>query len=425
MDTLSSISLSILGLLAGGLFLYFGADGLVKGSASVAMRRGITPLVVGLTIVAFGTSSPELVVSASAAIRKNPGIAFGNVIGSNICNIALILGLAALPGPHHIIAADVDNNQKVTAADLVALRKVILGVSTEFPNNQKSWRFVNNTQAFQNPVIPFPFVEQYVYNTLTTNKVNQNFVAIKIGDVNNSVSFNTNDVQVESRSKNILTFEVPEIDASINEQIALPIYASDFNEIFGYQFTMHFDASSVEFISIESGALEISEAHFGTNRKEQGILTTSWHAETASTVSSDQALFTLIFKSKKSFTTSDLIEISSEITPAVAFDGLNSVMNIRLQSRVNPSTDQFELYQNTPNPFNEQTSIGFNLPESANVQLKIFDMNGKMIRSIQNYFTKGEHFIQLRNSEIGSSGVYYYQLESGKYTAARKMIIIE
>ncbi len=99
MDTLETILFSILGLLAGGLFLYFGAEGLVKGSASVAIRRGITPLVVGLTIVAFGTSSPELVVSVSAAIRGNAAIAFGNVIGSNICNIALILGISALISP--------------------------------------------------------------------------------------------------------------------------------------------------------------------------------------------------------------------------------------------------------------------------------------------------------------------------------------
>ncbi|MFH1052531.1 MAG: calcium/sodium antiporter [bacterium] len=99
MNTIETISVSILGLIAGGLFLYFGAEGLVKGSASVAIRRGITPLVVGLTIVAFGTSSPELVVSVSAAIRGNAAIAFGNVIGSNICNIALILGLSALITP--------------------------------------------------------------------------------------------------------------------------------------------------------------------------------------------------------------------------------------------------------------------------------------------------------------------------------------
>ena len=79
--------------------LYFGAEGLVRGSSSFAMRMGISPLIVGITVVAFGTSSPELIVSLRAAIEGNAGIALGNVIGSNICNIALILGLSALIKP--------------------------------------------------------------------------------------------------------------------------------------------------------------------------------------------------------------------------------------------------------------------------------------------------------------------------------------
>lgn len=79
--------------------LYFGAEGLITGSSSLAQRLGVTPLVIGLTVVAFGTSSPELVVSVSAAIKEEPGIAIGNVVGSNICNIALILGIAALLKP--------------------------------------------------------------------------------------------------------------------------------------------------------------------------------------------------------------------------------------------------------------------------------------------------------------------------------------
>lgn len=87
------------GLLAGLLLLYLGAEGLIKGSASLALRAGITPLVVGLTIVAFGTSAPELVVSTKAAYLGQGAIALGNVIGSNIFNIAVILALAALSGP--------------------------------------------------------------------------------------------------------------------------------------------------------------------------------------------------------------------------------------------------------------------------------------------------------------------------------------
>jgi cation:H+ antiporter len=92
-------------LLAGGLvLLYIGAEGLVRGSTSLALRLGLTRLVVGLTIVAFGTSSPELVVSVKAALDGSGAISLGNVIGSNICNIALILGLSALLNPIRVHA---------------------------------------------------------------------------------------------------------------------------------------------------------------------------------------------------------------------------------------------------------------------------------------------------------------------------------
>ncbi|MFH1499615.1 MAG: calcium/sodium antiporter [Verrucomicrobiota bacterium] len=79
--------------------LTFGADLLVRGGASLALRLGLTPLVVGLTVIAFGTSAPELAVSLQAAFDGNGAISVGNVIGSNICNIALILGLCSLITP--------------------------------------------------------------------------------------------------------------------------------------------------------------------------------------------------------------------------------------------------------------------------------------------------------------------------------------
>lgn len=86
--------------LAGGLIMLFiGAEGLIRSSSNIAIKIGITPLVVGLTVVAFGTSAPELVVSLKAAIMGNSSIALGNIVGSNIANIALILGVAALIRP--------------------------------------------------------------------------------------------------------------------------------------------------------------------------------------------------------------------------------------------------------------------------------------------------------------------------------------
>ncbi len=81
------------------LLLLAGAEGLVRGASALALRMGITPLVVGLTVVAIGTSSPELVVSVQAALSGEGGVAIGNVVGSNIANLGLIVGVAAVLSP--------------------------------------------------------------------------------------------------------------------------------------------------------------------------------------------------------------------------------------------------------------------------------------------------------------------------------------
>jgi len=87
----------------GGIaLLYFGADWLVDASSKLALHLGVKPLIVGLTIVAFGTSAPELVVSIKSVLAGSGDIAVGNVVGSNICNVALILGLSALICPIHV-----------------------------------------------------------------------------------------------------------------------------------------------------------------------------------------------------------------------------------------------------------------------------------------------------------------------------------
>jgi cation:H+ antiporter len=96
--------ISVIKILGGLLLLSLGAESLVRGSAALALRLGIKPLVVGLTVVALGTSSPEIVVSLQSAIKGDSALALGNVIGSNIANVALILGLSALVRPLRVQA---------------------------------------------------------------------------------------------------------------------------------------------------------------------------------------------------------------------------------------------------------------------------------------------------------------------------------
>ncbi len=93
------MTLPIFALIAGLALLVWSADRFVEGSASTARHYGMPPLLIGMVIVGFGTSMPEMVVSAISAFQGNPGIALGNAYGSNITNIALILGLTALISP--------------------------------------------------------------------------------------------------------------------------------------------------------------------------------------------------------------------------------------------------------------------------------------------------------------------------------------
>ena len=93
------MTLNLVLFVIGFLMLYYSAGWLVKGSSSLARNLGLSPLVIGLTVVAFGTSAPELVVSLVSSIKGKSMIAVGNVVGSNICNIALVLGLSAVVHP--------------------------------------------------------------------------------------------------------------------------------------------------------------------------------------------------------------------------------------------------------------------------------------------------------------------------------------
>ena len=91
--------ISIFSLFVGSLFLYFGAEWIIKGGVSISNKFGISKLVIGLTVVAFGTSLPELLVSLIAVFENSPSLAIGNVVGSNIANVGLVLGISALIFP--------------------------------------------------------------------------------------------------------------------------------------------------------------------------------------------------------------------------------------------------------------------------------------------------------------------------------------
>ena len=108
-------------LVVGLIGLFFGGEALVRGSVGIARRMAIPPLLIGLTVVGFGTSTPELLVSVGAAWRGVPDIALGNIIGSNIANILLIIGLSALVWPIKVMGATLRRDTAVMMAAALVL----------------------------------------------------------------------------------------------------------------------------------------------------------------------------------------------------------------------------------------------------------------------------------------------------------------
>lgn len=108
-------------LLAGLVGLFFGGEALVRGSVGIAQRLAMSPLLIGLTVVGFGTSTPELLVSVDAALRGVSDIALGNVVGSNIANILLIVGVSALVWPIRVSGDTLKRDTAVMMAAAIAL----------------------------------------------------------------------------------------------------------------------------------------------------------------------------------------------------------------------------------------------------------------------------------------------------------------
>ena len=120
--------------LVGLVLLYLGGEALVKGSVSLALKLKISTLVAGMTIVSFATSAPELLVSLQAAIKGHTDITFGNVIGSNIANIALVLGLAAV-----LFRLNISSQTKKISFPFLFLSCLVFGIILYFSKGISFW----------------------------------------------------------------------------------------------------------------------------------------------------------------------------------------------------------------------------------------------------------------------------------------------
>ena len=337
-----------------------------------------------------------------------------------------ILGSQALSTGYKMIAADVNKSNSITAADLVELRKLVLFKIDRFANNT-SFRFVDKSYDLTTGnVFSASFPEKATLTSAQIGNVAANFVAVKIGDVNDNAVVNLTGTP-EERSGKTLSFNVADAKYTSGETVKVTLKASSFNNINGYQFTTNFDNQRLEFVGFEAGKLNVNDDNFGFTMLENGKITTSWSNPTAVSVNDNEGLFTLVFKARSNGTVSESVYATSELTNAQAYNAAGEVMNVGLNfiGKDGSAVQGFALYQNQPNPWATETIIGFNLPESMKAKVSIYDVTGKVIKVVERTFNKGYNAVTLNKGELPATGVMYYQLDAADFSDAKKMIIIE
>jgi len=337
-----------------------------------------------------------------------------------------LLNLKELDSPYKRIAADADGNEELSVSDIVHLRKLILGIYPELPNNT-AWRFVDADFTFVDPTDPFAlgFPEGYNIDRFRTNMDDINFIALKVGDLDNSVD--ASGLKGNTTRSNItFNMETANQDLVAGNESIVEIKAKDLENITGYQFTLNFDARVMDFVSIEGGVTPLAAGNLGMTYLNDGMITASWHDVNGVAVSPEDVLFTVRFVALENAKLNEVISINSRMTQAEAYNQNDELMEIKLNFRGQTNEGvSFRLYQNHPNPFNENTIIGYDLPEDGQVMLSIYDVTGKVVALYNLDGKKGYNSTEVLSKDLTSTGVLYYQLDTKGYTATKKMVVLQ
>jgi hypothetical protein len=347
-------------------------------------------------------------VEAIVRPRKNTNPLNGVSTSDLILIQKAILGKAPLESWYKEQAADANNDGKISALDLIELRKLILGMIDQLPSSD-SWRFYEreSNKSFY-----------HIDEMLETMRAD--FVGVKIGDVNGS-----NDPALKAnRSSEAFTLSVNRYP----EQERITFRATEQKKISGLQLTIEFDPSKLQIVNVLPGnKINITADHFNLLQQENGWITLSWNPEDGTSLEliPGQEIFSLQLVDPGQVDLSEMLTISSRRTPAEVYDDTGVESGINLEFEDSGFAADFSLKQNRPNPWKHSTAIGFTLTESAQTSLTVYDVNGRMVKQMGGQMPKGYHEWSIDAADLPASGVYYYKLETNDRTAVRKMILME
>ncbi|MCS6929763.1 MAG: hypothetical protein NZM43_09725 [Saprospiraceae bacterium] len=330
-----------------------------------------------------------------------------------------ILALEKFTSPYQYIAADINNSRSVTTFDILELRKLILGVYTEFPNNT-SWRFVDKDYRFPDPTNPWKeiFPEHKSVWNFQASRTEDDFVAVKVGDVNGNAIANSATF-VNPRFGGTWLLDVNDRFVKAGEVFSIVFFASE--PVAGCQFTLQYEGADCLSIDPAEGISADYLAHF----PDQAALTVAIDK----TIEAGQPLFALRLRAKGAGRISQMLRLSSSITRSEAYPNLHGEERFAVGLRFNDERGEFnfaglpfELYQNVPNPWVNKTWISFYLPEAAEATLAIHDEVGRLRFVKTAFYAAGYNTVLFEHPGAEAEGTWTYTLYTPFGSATRKMM---
>jgi hypothetical protein len=339
-----------------------------------------------------------------------PGKSGDDLLGISTLDLVLIqkhiLSITGIGNPYFQLAADINGDSRISAADILLLRRLILGQSDQL---DRSWMFVPADYSFINPDNPFAEQAPSSVAIYPVADMSIDFYGIKIGDVNGSANL------IEARSDEAVSLLIDDAMLNRGVEVEIPVYANNFIQVFGGQIAI--DLSGIDIKKIIPGRMNITDANYNI---VNGRLLMSFNDANGIDADDGSELFTLIALPSMDANLSDMINVNDRILRSEIYTGKElKIRKMGIEFR----NHEFALYQNQPNPFTTVTEIGFKLPVPGSYDLRIVDVAGREVYSTRGIGSRGYNSITVKNDDLPGDGVYFYVLRSGDNTATRKMII--
>jgi len=314
------------------------------------------------------------------------------------------IALSQFDSPYQKLAADINGDGAITPADISSLKNFLLNKG----EGLMPWHFYDASCL---PLLSNPFGNCSQSITYEKTPKQLIFVGVKMGDLNNSVVANKNQINEHVYGEMILNTTCQKMEPGQVYDINIHLEGE---EIIASQFALNL--GSLELMDILVAGISVMN-DVGIDLQENVVS----FAEIDNTL---MRSFTLKVMAKDPSKLSEMLSLATDYSKAKVYDSDGDLYELKLTFN-GEAKEKLRLFQNTPNPFGEVTNIRFYLPADAITTLSVFNLNGQIQKTIQAYFPKGMNTIPILKSDLNLSGVYYYKLATGNQSVIRKMMLID